>query len=320
MSDVLVRIGMPAITGALINEAPPGAALLVSANAFWSREKREFRSPIDKGEKDFLRDQGLLPAHARVPSRLTASLPRLWDRMAYGTALDSAGFVAMKLYGGEYPWTVEQYVDFAVSHPWDWYAAMDYCCEPEIAADRSVVARRVTLTAERLGDCLAYASHLRDYEGMNWISDAMPVLQGWLPSDYRRCAELVDRHLTGGWPDLVGVGSVCRRQLGGPDGLVKILAALDLVLPSHVKLHLFGVKSSALRSVASHPRIASMDSCAWDFAARSAAYWRRRDEIARGVPDAEQTKNTVAFRGSIMRQWIAKQIKAAERSQLDLFA
>ena len=170
-------------------------------------------------------------------------------------ALDSAGFVAMFCYGG-YRWTVDQYVGLAGVRPWAWWAAMDFCCEPEIAADRDEVARRVTLTVETLARC-------RDAAARAGVPAPMPVLQGRLPADYVRCADAMPD-----LPALVGVGSVCRRQLGGPDGLMEIVRVLDAALPRATALHLFGVKGTAIAALSGHPRVASVDSMAWDFAAR----------------------------------------------------
>lgn len=170
-------------------------------------------------------------------------------------ALDSAGFVAMVRYG-DYRWTVNDYVDLAGSFPWAWWASMDYCCEPQIAHDKVEVRDRVRRTAEGYVSCLAKA---RD----RGIPDPMPVLQGWAVDDYLCSVDLLKDP-----PSLVGVGSVCRRDLHGPDGLISILAALDRVLPKHVALHLFGVKGTAIPLLLGHPRIASVDSMAWDAACR----------------------------------------------------
>src|SRR4051794_25549842 len=67
-------------------------------------------------------------------------------------ALDSAGFVALHRYG-DYPWTVAEYVELAAAYPWDWWAQMDLCCEPEIARDRDEVGRRIAATVRLLGEC-----------------------------------------------------------------------------------------------------------------------------------------------------------------------
>jgi len=73
--------------------------------------------------------------------------------------------------------------------------------------------------------------------------------------------------------------------------------ALDRVLPSGVGLHLFGVKGTALRFLSDHPRIASVDSMAWDFAAR------------RQVP----VGRTAEMRIDVMHEWVRR-----NASQLEL--
>lgn len=205
-------------------------------------------------------------------------------------ALDSAGFVAMVRYGG-FPWSIGEYIDLAASYPWSWWAAMDLCCEPQIARDADVVEERIAGTARLLADCQAAA----DERG---IRRPMPVIQGWTPDQYERCAGML-----GDLPPLVGVGSVCRRQIKGPAGLMAVVQRLDRVLPRSTSLHLFGVKSTGLSILAGHPRVASIDSMAWDFAARrdkSAAY-------------------TVDHRISHMRRWYAAQ-QGRLASSASLFA
>jgi len=174
-------------------------------------------------------------------------------------ALDSAGFVAMVRYRG-YPWSIAEYVSLAKALPWDWWASMDFCCEREVAADRQEVVSRVARTVIWLDKCLTEAER-------QGVKPPMPVLQGWQAADYVSCAAQME-HYDHYLPDLVGVGSVCRRALGGPDGLLAIISRLDRELPRNVRLHLFGVKGSAIRELADHPRIWSVDSMAWDAAAR----------------------------------------------------
>jgi hypothetical protein len=170
-------------------------------------------------------------------------------------ALDSAGFVAMVKYRG-YPWSVDEYVGLAASYPWAWWASMDFCCEPQVAGDREAVLERVRRTADML-------PVVREAAERHGAPPPMPVLQGWQVSDYLRCAEW-----SGDLPDLVGLGSVCRRQVKGPDGLLAIVDALDQRLATNVRLHLFGVKGPGVHALRGHPRVASIDSMAWDFACR----------------------------------------------------
>lgn len=236
-------------------------------------------------------------------------------------ALDSAGFVAM-LQGG-YRWDVDSYVEFVVTNrgdgsrpfPWRWWSAMDYCCEPEIASDRAEVERRIELTVQSLGDTLEALDYWRD-EGVTDVPDPMPILQGRTADDYIACAKKVEAMLKAHgrtMPALVGVGSVCRRQLHGPEGLLTILEALDAALPAGVRLHLFGVKGDTLAHLAGGlgERVASIDSMAWDSAAR----W---DALKAGE------SNTVKRRAGFMARWYSEQLAKLPTIhlpiQLSLFA
>jgi hypothetical protein len=255
---MIIRIGIPASFRRLTAVARDlGAPILVSANAFW----RDGRFGLPNGK---------IFGGADV-------------------ALDSAGFVAMARYWG-YRWTLGDYVNFAGRMKPTWWAAPDYCCEPEIASNRAEVLERVTRTAFKL-------DWARQVAADRAVKPPMPVLQGWFPDDYLRCAEMIPD-----LPRLVGVGSVCRRQLTGPAGIIRVLSAIDANLPSHVKLHLFGVKGTAITALAGHPRIYSVDSQAWDFAAR-----RQKQR------DGENFN--LAYRASHMRRWYNTQ-----RSSLGLFA
>lgn len=197
-----------------------------------------------------------------------------WIGRTVGVALDSGGYWAMR--SGGYAFSVTDYVDFVVStsalphnHRWDWWAAMDYCVEPDIAKTRDVVRQRVSLTALSLAQTLEEVDYWRG-EGVNWIDDPMPVLQGWTAEDYVESIRLTNEVLTAAgreWPERVGVGSVCRRHLEGPAGLPTVIGAIDAALPPGVGLHLFGVKAQTLVPLLdAFPRIVSSDSQAWGMA------------------------------------------------------
>lgn len=206
-------------------------------------------------------------------------------------ALDSAGFVAMVRYGG-FPWSLRDYVTLAASYPWAWWAAMDYCCEREIAADAAQVDERIRKTVLSLRDC-------NDEAERQGIARPLAVLQGWTPADYLRCYEWM---LPQNLPDLIGIGSVCRRPLSGPDGLLNVIGYLDGQLPPRHRFHLFGVKGAAVASLAGHPRIASIDSMAWD------AGCRRRHKGSR----------TIDVRADYMRAWYRANVDSQQRDQLNL--
>lgn len=214
-----------------------------------------------------------------------------WDRrplaLARGMrlALDSAGFVAMARYRG-FHWTVQQYIGGLAAqadldgHPFIWFSSMDLCVEPEVAPDRDEVLDRVAGTANLNKLCFQYASDLG-------ISDRlMPVIQGWHSDDYRRCLDLVPfSHAS-----LIGVGSMCRRQLAGETGIIACVEAIDRELGDHAaRLHLFGLKGAAAAALRGHPRVASIDSQAYGVRARRLAWEEgcsKTDEFLADVMEA----------------------------------
>ncbi|EQB16816.1 MULTISPECIES: DUF7221 family queuine tRNA-ribosyltransferase-like protein [Sphingobium] len=188
-------------------------------------------------------------------------------------SLDSAGFVAMARYGG-YPWRTTDYLVLAASYPFRWFASMDYCVEPEIARDREEVLDRISRTIRANFDCRSGARDLGIEHRL------MPVIQGRRPEDYERCLDglLLDYSRT----PLIGVGSLCRREVSGPEGLIAVLDHLDRILPRDVRLHGFGVKGTALSHLKGlEYRLASTDSQAYGQTAR-------HDALVRGVPKTDR--------------------------------
>lgn len=267
MAETVIRVGIPQPGGQLVGAARRRRLpVLFSANAFAK----------------------VYPAaHERAGYFKSFRLPDPAQFDGLDAALDSAGFVAAARYG-DYRWSVDQHLDLVASHSWAWWSSLDMCCEPEIAQDRPLRLLRMAATARLLGECRRGAA-------ARGLPMPMPILQGWTPQEYVTCAgwlPLVE------WPDLVGVGSVCRRPVHGPNGLLAVLDAVDAVLPRHVGLHLFGVKSAALEVIAGHPRIVSVDSMAWDMAARAAC----------------RTGRTARYRIGHMQAWASAQNRVARRA------
>jgi hypothetical protein len=92
----------------------------------------------------------------------------------------------------------------------------------------------------------------------------MPVLQGYDPKDYLNHLEMYGDRL--GVGAYVGVGSVCKRN-GNPSAIVQVLKAIRGARPD-LKLHGFGVKTTALAWADVRDNLYSADSMAWSFAAR----------------------------------------------------
>lgn len=262
---MIVRVGIEGGRRACLAKAKElGAPLLVSAGSLWDARRQTFGG---------------------------------WQAYrGFDTALDSGGFVAMRLHGG-YRWSVEQYAALAREMAPTWWAQMDFCCEPEIAGSRQEVARRIDRTVEGLNACQEAARAAG-------ASEPMPVLQGWEARDYCQ-GPIFDPGYR--WPGLVGVGSVCRRAMGGSSGVLAIMAALDRAVPQGVRFHLFGVKSQAMRRIAEAwpARVASVDSMAWNVAAR----W---DAIHAG------RKCDGDFRALKLGEWYAKQTAETAQQLLNL--
>jgi hypothetical protein len=92
----------------------------------------------------------------------------------------------------------------------------------------------------------------------------MPVLQGYAPSDYVKHLHMYGSRLAhGAW---VGVGSVCKRN-GDPRAIEAVLLAIHHHRPD-LRLHGFGLKSTALKSGIVDQLLFTADSMAWSYAAR----------------------------------------------------
>lgn len=199
--------------------------------------------------------------------------------------LDGAGFVTTRIYG-EYFWSVRQYLRLAAAFEFEWFASLDYCVEPEIANDREEVLDRVSRTIQINKECRLQAADLG-------LKNLLPVLQGRRPSDYEHCADALWFSMIPG--TIVGVGSMCRREIAGPEGLIAVVEHLDRVLPAGVMLHLFGVKGEALPYLLPfRHRVASIDSQAYGVAARQEA-------LRKGI------SKTDAFVADHLEAWVGRQ-------------
>lgn len=147
------------------------------------------------------------------------------------------------------------------------------------------------LKPEQVSPGLQECQRIADGEG---VPNPMPVLQGWKPEDYIQ-GPIYEQDYA--WPSLVGIGSVCRRQVNGHTGVMAVVEALNCKVPTGVKFHLFGVKSQAIaRLIEEFPeRIASTDSQAWAMRAR-------KEANQTGVPCDNQ------MRSDCMVKWYESQI------------
>lgn len=133
--------------------------------------------------------------------------------------------------------------------------AQDYMCEPFIIEKTGLsVPEHQRLTVER------YDALVAEKTGVY----ILPVLQGFAPSDYVDHIRMYgDRLPYGMW---VGVGSVCKRN-GTPDAVAAVLLAIKKERPD-LRLHGFGLKTTALAHPLARSLLHTADSMAWSFHAR----------------------------------------------------
>ncbi|WP_439681538.1 DUF7221 family queuine tRNA-ribosyltransferase-like protein [Embleya sp. MST-111070] len=199
----------------------------------------------------------LFVSHRRLENR--RSLPR-----AVGPwALDSGAFSELGKHGEwrtsatRYAAAVDRYADEIGKL--QWCSPMDWMCEPE------TTNRTGKSVQEHLRRTVDSVLELRSLVGKARV---IPVLQGWLPHQYVRCAEMyADAGIDLFAEPLVGVGSMCQRQNHVWASLIlENLARLGGPGAPPMDLHAFGFKTQGL--LLSSSWIASADSMAWSTAGR----------------------------------------------------
>lgn len=191
--------------------------------------------------------------------------------------LDSGAFTEIVTHGG-FRNSVEEYAQqigrWASCGELLAAVSQDVMCEPfAVARTGLCVAEHQCLTIERYEALLDQKPPV----------DVMPVLQGYEPSEYARHAREYGRRLEqGAW---VGVGSVCKRN-SEPAAIAAVLRAIRQVRPD-LRLHLFGVKTTALADANVRQWAYSADSMAWSYAARregrNSNDWREAESFRRRI-------------------------------------
>lgn len=164
--------------------------------------------------------------------------------------IDSGGFQAAKWQ--KYPYSAEEYMNWAESVGADYVAGMDFACEPEIS-EMSV--------KDRLKKTIGNQVRQMDvYEANDYNFKLVPVIQGsTLVSQYLESIDkLNDRGLI---TDYVGVGSLCLRK--SVKEIYEVVKAISEEIDS--RLHLFGAKVSILKKREFWGKFYSSDTAAWKF-------------------------------------------------------
>lgn len=182
-----------------------------------------------------------------------------------GWALDSGGFTQVTKHGG---WTMEpeQYLDLV-------YAAGDKCPGLLWASPQDWMVEPAAIAATGLSVEAHQRLTIENYLALKELDERdliIPVLQGWHAGDHER--HVLDYRAHGielRNVDLVGVGSVCRRQASPEiEGIIRSLRSEGL------SLHGFGVKAQGLTRY--RDQLTSCDSMAW-------SYYGRMESTRRGT-------------------------------------
>jgi hypothetical protein len=228
------------------------------------------------------------PSHATLVGRVMISIAvlryRKGDFAAGPWLLDSGAFSEIVTHG-QYRHPVAHYAAeirrWSVCGELEAAVAQDFPCEPFTCKRTGLtVADHQRLTIERFDELAAHELPVA----------ILPVLQGHEPAEYVRHVHAYgDRLGAGAW---VGVGSVCKRN-GSPLDVANVLAAIKQQRPD-LRLHGFGVKTTALASPCVRALLFSADSMAWSYAARrqgrngnskhEAAAFARRIEAVAAMP------------------------------------
>lgn len=184
---------------------PKGLNVMYSATGFWG--DGDWRRPIKRYQKHY----GLR-----------------W--------LDSGGFTALNRWG-DYPFSLANYLNLVCVLRPDFYASMDYPCEPEISRHLALWTNE-----QRIRQTVTNAVLAGNDEVMIPHSKLVPVIQGYTLDEYKFCIDLYRQNEM--IRDYMAVGSMCRRL--SDEELHKLIPAIyDYARLAGVKrLHFFGLKLS----------------------------------------------------------------------------
>lgn len=155
-----------------------------------------------------------------------------------------------------FPWKNEEYLDFVKKVDPNYYATLDYPCEPfMVERIGSDIKTNIDMTVKNTVDLydLIDDGYMQESE-----AELIPVVQGWDVNDYVYCVDLMKEQ--GLIKDYMAIGTLCRR--GITKDILNILKRLKRELPK-TKFHGFGVKISMLKIPETYQYLISCDSAAW---------------------------------------------------------
>lgn len=150
--------------------------------------------------------------------------------------LDCGGYVFFSEYG-RFPFTPAAYLNLVAYLMPDYYASMDYPCEPSISSELAGMDVEARIQAT-----VANAVALADMEAMIPGPVLVPVIQGWVIEDYWRCLDLYAA--AGLIRPYMAIGSMCTRS--NTAEIAELVAAVHTYAArlGVQRLHAFGLKRS----------------------------------------------------------------------------
>lgn len=152
---------------------------------------------------------------------------------------------------------IDKYLKFVKRHNADHFANRDYPCEPDLVERRgSTILQNQLMTLHNQVELETYITD----EYPELFNRFVAVLQGWTLDDYLFMADYLNDH--GLLTDLVGIGSVCRRN--ATVDIKEIILGIKSQFPI-IDLHGFGIKFDVLRDIEIWDSLYSADSMAFQY-------------------------------------------------------
>ena len=209
--------------------------------------------------------------------------------------MDSGAFSQVTKYG-DFIMSPEEYVRIAVRFQdcgdLACIVTQDYMCEPDVIKMLQDMGKEASVRIHQRKTVERYLACADEAHKQGLKVPVMPVLQGWEVEDYIQHWWMYSRavnsriHQEGrldpwmggptGWGAWLGIGSTCKRNKN-PEVVSQILDSLPIDYDT-TKVHLFGYKTTGLKSDRIKDRIYSADSFAYDFTNRLNGKVRKRTD------------------------------------------
>ena len=217
--------------------------------------------------------------------------------------MDSGAFSQVTKYG-DFIMSPEEYVRIAVRFQdcgdLACIVTQDYMCEPDVIKMLQGMGKKASVRIHQRKTVERYIACADEAHKQGLKVPVMPVLQGWEVEDYWDHYCMYKSAFMAGsgrmrWnPEWIGIGSTCKRNKN-PEIVAQILDSLEYqlrgyfahpwMLDAHAgidfskdKVHLFGYKTTGLKSDRIKDRIYSADSFAYDFTNRLNGKVRKRTD------------------------------------------